>query len=76
MIYPSWAWYEINGGVEDVPLVYWKHGGKDKRPPKGTMPNKDNSGLVYEVNALSDGDEDFVRTLYPWDTSRVKRYDS
>jgi hypothetical protein len=76
MIYPSWAWSGVNGGVEDVPLEYWKNGGKNGRPPQGTKPNKDNSDLVYEVYALLDGDKEFVKTIHPWNPSRVKRHAS
>jgi len=76
MIYLSWAWSEVNGGVEDVALVYWKKGGKDKRPPLGTKATKDNANLVEEVTELSAGDKDFVKMLYPWSSSvlRRKRY--
>ncbi|KAF2027789.1 hypothetical protein EK21DRAFT_114427 [Setomelanomma holmii] len=65
MVYPSWAWSEVNGGVKDVPLVYWKNRGPGKRPPPGTEPDDNNTELVLEPSRISTMDREFVKAHYP-----------
>jgi hypothetical protein len=62
MQYESWVYAkDLNGGVADMPLVRWKNG----RPEDGSKPNDDNAQLIPDVKAISDGDQDAIKSLYP-----------
>jgi hypothetical protein len=51
-----------HGGVADMPMVRWKNG----RPKDGSKPNADNADLISEPVAISDGDQEAIKLLYPW----------